>query len=84
MFSPEIMEPLKKDMKMLNPDLVIVDYFSVYALRVADELGLPAMCNSQFPLAFLSLGNNAVFPESNRTQACCGCLCICPVFLEVV
>ena len=65
-------DALKKE----DPDLVISDFYSVFAHRAADKIGKPLIIHAPSPMELLIMIQNQVRPAPKCTTACCGCLCI--------
>ena len=62
----------------LEPDILVADFFSGFALKVADRAQLPVVVNCPMTLPMMQM---EIFPgisEPARTAACCGCLCLYP------
>jgi UDP:flavonoid glycosyltransferase YjiC (YdhE family) len=66
---------IKEELTKLKPDIAVIDFFTVPAFLVCDELGIKVVSNMSFPLNIMnSFGVN--FPNKENTSSCCGFLCV--------
>lgn len=80
-FEPEFVALFREAIEKLKPDMVIADYFTVFGVLAADELGIPVVIVSSVPYTFLNRFISLYSPSETERhcKSCCGCLCICPV-----
>ena len=66
---------IKKELELLKPDIAVVDFFTIPATIVCDELKIPMVLNMPGPVEMYGLSNN-IFPANYNTFNCCGYICI--------
>jgi hypothetical protein len=66
---------IKEELQNINPDIAVVDFFTIPATITCDELGIPLVLNVPGPVELFGLANNT-FPDHKNTVSCCGFLCI--------
>ena len=77
-----VIEPMRKAVEDLNPDMIVGDFASHFPHIVADALKLPLVLNLALPLrATATTEIMELMPGldlSEQVSSCFGCLCICP------
>jgi hypothetical protein len=66
---------IKKELQLIKPDIAVVDFFTIPATIVCDELEIPMVLNMPGPVEMYGLSNN-IFPANYNTFNCCGYICI--------
>ena len=77
-----VIEPMRKAVEDLSPDMIVGDFASHFPGIVADALKLPLVLNLALPLKATAtteiLELMAGLDLSEQASSCFGCLCICP------
>lgn len=81
---PQLVACYQQALKELQPDLVIADMMTAYAVIAADQLGIPVVIVNSLPYRMINDFTELYSPSNPKRQcaSCCGCYCVCPIMID--
>lgn len=71
---------VKESMKLVAPDIVVSDFFSVPGVYAAQELDIPVVINVPGPVAMFVDYAMFTLPDMGKASNCCGLICMRKTF----